>query len=104
MNDYLEEFSSELRQIDAGVMEQCREQFALIDETAGWNSVKVLNAFRKCNVGAEHLGGSTGYGYGDIGRDKLDELFAAIVGAEEDRKSTRLNSSHPTTSRMPSSA
>ena len=83
MSGYMNEFSSELRELDRKVMEKCRQRFEEIDEIAAENSVKVLNAFRECGVGAEHLGGSTGYGYGDIGRDKLDEVFAKIVGAED---------------------
>ena len=83
MSSYLKEFSPELAELDRRVMEKCRKRFEEIDEITAENSVKVLNAFRECEVGAEHLSGSTGYGYGDIGRDKLDELFAKITGAED---------------------
>ena len=83
MSSYLKEFSPELAELDRRVMEKCRKRFEEIDEITAENSVKVLNAFRECEVGAEHLSGSTGYGYGDIGRDKLDEVFAKITGAED---------------------
>lgn len=52
------------------------------ERLAEYNSYKVLNAFRSCNISARHFVGTTGYGYSDEGRDKLGELFAHIFGAE----------------------
>lgn len=57
-------------------------QFRRIDETRLLNQAKVLAAFRRGRVEARHFAGTTGYGYGDIGRDKLDEVFAAVFHAE----------------------
>lgn len=59
------------------------KQFAAIDEIALYNQRKVLNAFAKNNVGERHLKGSTGYGYGDIGRDTLSRVFADVFGAQD---------------------
>ena len=61
----------------------CAEAFARIDHTARCNSEKVLKAFIDNKVGELHLKGTTGYGYGDAGRDKLDEVTAQILGAED---------------------
>jgi cystathionine beta-lyase family protein involved in aluminum resistance len=61
----------------------CREAFARIDETAAYNAAKVLAAFQKNRVGESHLQGTTGYGYGDRGRDTLDKVFAQVAGAED---------------------
>lgn len=61
----------------------CREPFARIDETTEHNEAKVLEAFTACRVSESHFAGSTGYGYGDRGREVLDEVFARIVGAED---------------------
>ena len=63
--------------------ERCAESFARIDHTARCNSEKVLKAFIDNRVGDLHLKGTTGYGYGDAGRDKLDEVYAQILGAED---------------------
>ena len=59
------------------------EAFARIDHTARCNSEKVLKAFIDNRVGELHLKGTTGYGYGDDGRDKLDAVFAQVLGAED---------------------
>ncbi|MGI5888142.1 MAG: methionine gamma-lyase family protein [Oscillospiraceae bacterium] len=83
MIDFLSEFDAELRELDRKAMELAAPAMKKAEEISDYNAVKVLNAFRSTAVGAEHLSGSTGYGYGDIGRDKLDELFARIVGAED---------------------
>jgi cystathionine beta-lyase family protein involved in aluminum resistance len=53
-----------------------------IKKTCRVNQLKVLDAFRQLRVGDYHFQGSTGYGYGDLGRDTLDALFAMIFGAE----------------------
>ncbi|MDE5729659.1 MAG: methionine gamma-lyase family protein, partial [Clostridia bacterium] len=58
------------------------KKFKAVDDVAYFNQVKVLNAFRECNVAARHFNGSTGYGYGDEGRDVLGKLYAMSFGAE----------------------
>lgn len=57
-------------------------QFATIDRVALANQAKVLDAFRRNNVSERHLKGSTGYGYGDIGRDTLCAVYADVFHAE----------------------
>ena len=51
-------------------------RFEQIDETAQYNQLKVLMAFQKNKISAEHLSGSTGYGYNDAGRDDLEKVYA----------------------------
>ncbi len=75
--------SERLCELDKELMKRCAPFFAAIDETAGINQLKVLTAFTRNKVGAQHLIGSTGYGYGDIARDTLDRVFADAVGAED---------------------
>lgn len=53
-----------------------------INKKALANHAKVLNAFRKSRVSDFHMKGSTGYGYSDRGRDKLEEIFAEVFRAE----------------------
>ncbi len=62
---------------------ECAEQFALIDEIAEYNGQKTLAAFIKNRVSEGCLKGTTGYGYGDIGRDTLDRVFADTFGGED---------------------
>ena len=57
-------------------------QFEAIDEIALSNQEKVLNAFREEQVALRHFNGSTGYGYGDKGRDCLGRIYARAFGAE----------------------
>lgn len=54
-----------------------------IDEVAYFNSKKVLDAFWKENVSETHFNMTTGYGYGDIGRDTLERVYADIFRAED---------------------
>jgi cystathionine beta-lyase family protein involved in aluminum resistance len=63
--------------------ELCRPAFVRIDETAEYNSLKVLSAFIENGVSETHFSGSTGYGYGDRGREVLDSVFAQSFGAED---------------------
>lgn len=60
----------------------CRPAFERIEETAQYNGMKVLAAFTKNKVSESHFAGSTGYGYGDRGREVLDLVFAQALGAE----------------------
>ncbi len=62
--------------------EMCAPAFARISDTAAYNGEKVLSSFISCGVAEMHLKGTTGYGYNDAGRDKLDEVFAKAVGCE----------------------
>ena len=62
--------------------ERLKKHFARIDEIAVSNQEKVLNAFKKEQIALRHFNGSTGYGYGDEGREKLGRIFALSFGAE----------------------
>ena len=57
--------------------------FQKIDEQEYQNSLKVLNAFKELNISESDFNGTTGYGYGDIGRDKIDKVFAQVLGSED---------------------
>lgn len=56
--------------------------FKKLDEISYFNQVKVLKSFNKNKVALRHFTGTTGYGYGDEGRDTLNLLFADVFGAE----------------------
>lgn len=57
--------------------------FAKVDRLCEYNSLKVLNAFNKCKVSESDLNGTTGYGYDDIGRDKIEDVFSMVLGGED---------------------
>ena len=69
--------------LDRRIMERCRKQFAECESIRDVVQLKVLDSFIKNRIGLQHLGQSTGYGYGDIGRDAFDRLLADCVGAED---------------------
>ncbi|UPM52886.1 aminotransferase class I/II-fold pyridoxal phosphate-dependent enzyme [Gottfriedia acidiceleris] len=53
-----------------------------IDDVIEYNQYKVLQSFRKHKVSDSHFIPTTGYGYDDIGRDTLEEIFADVLGGE----------------------
>lgn len=56
--------------------------FRDIDKTSLVNHEKVLGAFHRARISEYHLQGSTGYGYGDAGREAVEKVFAGVFGAE----------------------
>ena len=60
-----------------------QNQFKYIDEVKEYNQEKVLNAFRKNKIGAEHFSSVSGYGHDDLGREALDNVFADIFNVEK---------------------
>ncbi len=63
--------------------EEVSGQFNKIDEIREYNQYKVLNAMQKNRVSDIHFNYSTGYGYGDIGRETIDKVYADVFGAED---------------------
>ena len=61
----------------------CKEIFAKIEENALICSAKVLSAFQECKVSTADFIEVTGYGFTDSGRDKLEEIYAKVFGAED---------------------
>lgn len=64
-------------------IEQIAPQWAHIDDVTRGNQIKVLEAFQKNQVADFHLNGSTGYGYGDTGRDVLEGVWADLFCGEK---------------------
>lgn len=62
--------------------ERLKEQFRAIDDIALFNQEKVLNAFREEQIALRHFIPSTGYGYGDEGREALARVYARAFGAQ----------------------
>lgn len=59
-----------------------KERFDSIDKIAEYNQLKVLQAMQKAKVSEACLYGTTGYGYNDIGRDTLEEVYANVFHTE----------------------
>lgn len=57
--------------------------FKNIDDICMFNSKKVLEAFWKCHVSEAHFTSTSGYGYGDIGRETVEEVYKTIFKAED---------------------
>ena len=75
----------------ANIAEQeVKEEFERINKIAEQNSIKVLKAFQKYNLSEMHFGGTTGYGYGDVGRDTIESIFAEVLGTEDALVRTQL--------------
>ena len=64
-------------------LERASKQFKKIDEITEYNQLKVLSAFINNGVCEGHFAASTGYGYGDRGRETLDKIWAEVFGAED---------------------
>lgn len=63
--------------------EKCTDVFRKIDECAEYNGAKVLKAFAENRVSEPCFYGSTGYGYGDVGREAIDKVYADIMETED---------------------
>lgn len=75
--------NEKIRHLADEVEKEITPFFAETDEIARFNQEKVLDAFIKHRVSENCLYPTTGYGYGDVGRDTLDAIYADIFGAED---------------------
>ncbi len=64
-------------------MELCKEYLDKTDDITEYNQLKMLRAFQHARVSESCFAASTGYGYGDRGRDALDEVFAEVFDTED---------------------
>ena len=60
-----------------------KDRFETLDAIAQLNQIKVLNAMQKHQIAEMHLGGTTGYGYNDSGREAVEALYADVFGTED---------------------
>jgi len=74
--------SEEVYQYAREVLSGLKERFEAIDQVAEYNQLKVLQAMQKHQVSEACLLGTTGYGYNDLGRDTLEEVYASAFHAE----------------------
>ena len=75
-------FSKELLILKERVLDELAPSFRRIEQISEENTLKVLTAMRECKVSDIHFNTSSGYAYDDIGRSKLEELYAKVFAAE----------------------
>lgn len=82
MIDEFFSLDAEMARLDAQAMRRIAPLLQKADEIRDRNQLRMLRAFTGCGVASRHLTGTTGYGYNDDGRAKLEEVFAALTGSE----------------------
>lgn len=75
--------SRELLDYSKKIADSLKPRFDAIDEIEEYNQMKVIAAMQKNRVSAEHLYGTTGYGYNDAGRETLEAVYADIFHTED---------------------
>ena len=75
--------SKEVYDFGNEILAGLKERFDAIDEVAEYNQMKVLNAMQECKVSDIHFAATTGYGYNDLGRDTLEEVYAKVFHTED---------------------
>ena len=80
-----EEFGikKEILELSKEVEKEIETQFETVEKIKEINSLKVLNAFQKCGLSEMHLHSSTGYGIDEVGRNKIEEIYAKIFNTED---------------------
>jgi Cystathionine beta-lyase family protein involved in aluminum resistance len=76
-----------IEQITLSYIEKCEAQinpqFKAIDDIAEFNQLKVLHAMQENKLSDIHFNWNTGYGYDDIGRDAVENVYKTVFGAED---------------------
>ncbi len=75
--------SGEVYEYGSKILEQLKPRFEEIDAVAECNQLKVVRAMQECRVSEACLLGTTGYGYNDLGRDTLEEVYAKVFHTED---------------------
>ena len=75
--------NNKVKEIITKAENELKEQFAIIDDICEYNSDKVLSAFQKHQVSEVHFNETTGYGYGDLGREVIEKIYADIFNTED---------------------
>ena len=81
--DGIYNFDARLMKLAEEAQQAAGAQFAEIDRIAEHCGAKVLRAFQEEHVSAACFAGANGYGYDDVGRDKLDKVWSRVFGTED---------------------
>lgn len=74
---------NEIITLSKSVVSELKDIFKSVDETKEYNQYKVIKAMQNNNLSDTHFAGTTGYGYGDRGREVLDSVYADVFKAED---------------------
>ena len=77
------QIDDKILQASEKAMELCKPYLERTDEITEYNQHKMLKAFQNARVSESCFAGSTGYGYGDKGRETLDQVFAEVFDTED---------------------
>lgn len=77
------EISNKALEIVANAEIAVSKEFKEIEKNEQINSFKVLNAFHNAGISEVHFNSTTGYGYGDLGREAIEKVFSEVLGAED---------------------
>ncbi len=85
INDIYGELGISKKVLDYGddIIDGLKARFEEIDRVAEFNQMKVIKAMQDARVSEAHFEGTTGYGYNDTGRDKLEEVYARVFKCED---------------------
>ncbi len=75
--------SKEVYEYGSRIWDSLQERFQDVDRNAEYNQLKVIRAMQECQVSEACLLGTTGYGYDDLGRDTLEEVYAKVFHTED---------------------
>ena len=75
--------NKKVKEIITKAESELKEQFSIIDDICEYNSDKVLSAFQNNQVSEIHFNETTGYGYGDLGREVIEKIYADIFHTED---------------------
>ena len=75
--------SEEVLKFGLEIEETLKERFKKIDETAEFNQLKVISAMQQNRLSDIHFSGTTGYGYNDLGRETLEQVYASVFHTED---------------------
>ncbi len=77
------EISNKISELSEIALKKSEKAFSDIEKITEQNQIKVLSAFTEFGISESHFAETTGYGYGDRGRETIDKLFAKCVGSED---------------------
>lgn len=75
--------SEKIANISDSVEDNLKEKFNEYDDVALYNQAKVLNAFKEADISQMHFGKTTGYGYGDVGREAIEKIYSHVFNTED---------------------
>ncbi len=74
--------NSEILELGRKIESELKDRFEEIDKAAEYNQLKVIKAFQDNRVSDIHFAATTGYGYNDLGRDTIEQVYASVFHTE----------------------